>query len=199
MIERIQNALRQIERIKTTIQRYESFLSKKESKADGRRVSFKEVLNEVVLLSQHKFTEGQVELETSVMRNDIYVSDSSTLEEVLTNLLINAVNASAPGTKVRLGATLETAGADSALCVSVSDQGCGIPDNEIEKIFEPFHTKGRQGGTGLGLFIVKQLVESRGGYIQVRSRISEGSIFTVFWPVPENSEKLEASEKAEAA
>lgn len=196
MIERIQNALRQIERIKGTVQRYESFLSKKENKSDGCRISFKEVLNEVVLLSQHKFAEGQVELETSVMRNDIFIADSSMLEEVLTNLLINAVNASVPGAKVRLGATLETVGADSALCISVSDQGCGISESEIEKIFEPFHTKSRRDGMGLGLFIVKQLIESRGGYIQVRSRISEGSIFTVFWPVSENSEN---TEKAEAA
>jgi PAS domain S-box-containing protein len=69
--------------------------------------------------------------------------------------------------------------------LTVSDTGSGIPPEDLEKIFEPFYTKKVMGrsGTGLGLAVVWGVVKDHGGYLDVRSREGEGSVFTVYFPV----------------
>ena len=65
----------------------------------------------------------------------------------------------------------------------VRDSGPGIPPEVLEKIFEPFFsTKGEGKGTGLGLYISRNIIVEHGGRIDVRSRIGEGSIFTIVLP-----------------
>ena len=68
--------------------------------------------------------------------------------------------------------------------VEIEDSGHGIPDDKIEQIFNPFYTTKDPGkGTGLGLFIVRQVVERNKGKISVRSKVGEGTAFILEFPV----------------
>ena len=68
--------------------------------------------------------------------------------------------------------------------IDISDTGCGIPEDKLNKIFVPFYTtKGPGKGTGLGLSVVRQLVWSNKGEISVRSKVGEGTTFTLEFPV----------------
>ena len=103
-------------------------------------------------------------------------ADEAELQNLLVNLLLNAIQASKPGDKV----VVATQGGDS-VHVSVTDEGCGIAPEHRQKIFEPFFSL-RQGGTGLGLFLSLNAVRSWGGNILVESTLGKGSIFEVVIP-----------------
>jgi two-component system NtrC family sensor kinase len=72
---------------------------------------------------------------------------------------------------------------DKGIVVTVKDDGCGIPETDVGRIFEPFFsTKKEKGGTGLGLSITYGLVQEIGGTIQVQSELGRGTLFTVTLP-----------------
>jgi PAS domain S-box-containing protein len=100
--------------------------------------------------------------------------------QVLTNLLGNALKYSAPGTPVNARIRL----ADGQAHVEVADQGRGIPADQVEKVFEKFHRVEdplvmTTGGTGLGLYIARQLTGAMGGQLTCRSTLNVGSVFTL--------------------
>lgn len=111
-------------------------------------------------------------------------ADSMRVSQIMENLLSNAVKFTAPGGTVRISAVT----GPQCAKITVSDTGDGIPQDELNKIFEEFsqiHPSGtrRQGGTGLGLAITKRLVMLQGGDISVQSTLGEGSAFTFSLPL----------------
>ena len=108
--------------------------------------------------------------------------DSQRLEQVLVNLIHNAVKFTRAGGEV----TLLADAADGSVRFAVRDTGVGIPDEEVERIFERFYRvdKSRTGsGTGLGLSIAKHIVEAHGGKIWAESREGQGSTF--YFTIPQ--------------
>ena len=103
-------------------------------------------------------------------------ADEAELQNLLVNLLLNAIQASKPGGKV----IVTTQGGD-AVHIRVSDEGCGIAPEYRQKIFEPFFGL-RKGGTGLGLFLSLNAVRSWGGNIVVESTPGKGCVFEVVMP-----------------
>lgn len=111
------------------------------------------------------------------------IADKDKLDQIITNLLSNAIKYSPDG------GTIVTSVADEGdkLRFTITDEGMGIPPEHLEKIFQRFHRvhsgdSQRVGGTGIGLFLVKSLVEAHGGIIWVDSTIGKGSSF--FFTVP---------------
>lgn len=109
--------------------------------------------------------------------------DEAQLITAVRNLLTNAINYSPPDTKVGIGARR----VDDTIEISITDQGPGIPDSELERIFERFYrvdpARSREtGGTGLGLAIVKHICANHGGECVVWSRLGHGSTFTLRLP-----------------
>jgi two-component system phosphate regulon sensor histidine kinase PhoR len=106
------------------------------------------------------------------------------MEEVLSNLITNAIKYSPGGGQVTVSASI----ASDYLCLRVQDTGIGISPEDLKLIFQQFYrvkdakTRYIQ-GTGLGLAIVKSILESHQGHIEVESRPGEGSTFIVFLPV----------------
>jgi two-component system phosphate regulon sensor histidine kinase PhoR len=125
-------------------------------------------------------------IELSLDRNGVpavALADEDKLRQVLVNLLDNAIKYSPDGGKV----AVELAGGAGRVRLSVRDQGLGIPPGEHERIFEKFYrldpalTRG-VGGSGLGLFISRELVSRMGGSLTVRSRSGDGATFVVDLP-----------------
>lgn len=106
------------------------------------------------------------------------VADRDKMEQILHNLVSNAIKYSPDGGTITVGATDE----GDKVRFAVTDQGMGIPPEHIDKIFQRFHRvhqgdSQRVGGTGIGLFLVKSLVEAHGGIIWVESALGTGSTF----------------------
>jgi signal transduction histidine kinase len=111
------------------------------------------------------------------------------IQQVFLNLLMNAFQAldtsSGKAGKVEVALTREGHG----ICALVSDNGCGIPAEHMSKLFQPFFTsKPFEKGTGLGLFICKQLLAMHGGHIHLKSHVGQGTSVYVWLPV-QNLEK----------
>ncbi|MBV8599743.1 MAG: ATP-binding protein, partial [Actinobacteria bacterium] len=111
-------------------------------------------------------------------------ADAERLRQVVSNLIDNAIKYSPDGGRVELRIDrLRDVG-----LIEVSDRGLGIPSHEQERIFEKFYrldptmTQG-VGGSGLGLYISRELVQHMGGRLSVSSRLGEGSTFTVTLPL----------------
>ncbi len=107
--------------------------------------------------------------------------DTLRIEQVLQNLISNAVKFSPDGGTV----TITMIRKDNYACISVSDQGEGIPEDKLKRIFERFYRVPgiSQEGIGIGLSIVKQIVEAHGGYVTVESTVGKGTTFSVFLPI----------------
>jgi two-component system sensor histidine kinase KdpD len=105
--------------------------------------------------------------------------DQALLEQCLCNLLLNAVSHSQPGTKIAIRARF-----DSQVILSVLDEGSGIPEPDLPRIFETFHrgAGAPPGGTGLGLAIVDGFVRAHGGKVAAANRLPRGAEFIITIP-----------------
>jgi signal transduction histidine kinase len=146
-------------------------------------IDLSELIEDMVLLMQPRAKEQGVVLTHSCENMKPVVADPKNIEEVLNNLLTNAINYSPEGGKV----TVTARGVGQFVEIKVSDTGVGIVAEELPKIFDKFyrvkHPKTRQvTGTGLGLSIVKGIVETYRGSIHVESVPDQGTTFTVLLP-----------------
>ena len=110
--------------------------------------------------------------------------DEGRLQEVIYNLLDNAVKFSPPEGRIRVSATRN----DNRISLSVSDNGAGIPTRDLPRIFERFYRadKARDrelGGTGLGLSIVKHIAQLHGGSVEAESELGRGTTVRVHLPL----------------
>ena len=111
--------------------------------------------------------------------------DGAQIEQALENLVANAVQHAPKGSLVRVIGALAAADAGplaTFVRCAVEDEGPGVPDESLAKVFEPFFTR-RKGGTGLGLAIVRRTVEAHGGRITAENRAEGGARFTMWLPV----------------
>lgn len=128
-------------------------------------------------------------------------ADKRQLEQVLMNLVVNARDAMEEGGVIRVETEAITLSQDTPRdrvtmpagkysVIRVVDQGCGIAQDQLQRIFEPFvTTKGVGKGTGLGLSTVYGIVKQSGGFVFVDSELSKGSVFTLFFPVNEGEQR----------
>ena len=106
--------------------------------------------------------------------------DPTQIQQVLVNLIKNALQATTQGGTL----ALQTGEGPDGVWVSVTDTGGGIPQEQINRIFEPFYTTKKK-GTGLGLMIVQRIVRAHGGHIDLESHVGRGTTFRVWLPLHE--------------
>ena len=118
-------------------------------------------------------------------------ADRDSLRSVLTNLVINAVEAiNGAGGKVDIKLS---PGPGHSVILQITDTGCGIAADNISKVFEPYFST-KETGTGLGLAIVKKAIDDHGGTIVVSSREGSGTTFTITLPTEEKGDLVKAEE-----
>ncbi|HDJ28726.1 MAG TPA: HAMP domain-containing protein [Proteobacteria bacterium] len=107
--------------------------------------------------------------------------DASQVEQVLINMMINASQAMQQGGKLTIRTGVNAS--RKHIYIKITDTGCGIPEENIEKLFDPFFsTKGHK-GTGLGLSVSYGIIRSHGGDIEVESKLGKGTTFTITLPI----------------
>ena len=127
-----------------------------------------------------------LELNLTVGLPPVFI-DQNQIQEVLINLISNAVQACSPGDHLTVGTHL---GADASLIeVEVSDTGKGIPPHLIPHLFDPFFSSKGAGGTGLGLSITYGIVKNHHGDIKIHSQVGSGTTFVVELPIYQGEEK----------
>jgi two-component system, NtrC family, sensor histidine kinase HydH len=97
---------------------------------------------------------------------------------VILNLVINAAQASPPGSNVWLTASAS----EDRVSITVSDEGCGIPPDKQDKVFDPFYTT-KENGTGLGLAIASMIVEQHRGILTAQNNPEKGMTFRIELPI----------------
>ena len=148
-------------------------------------VSATELVKRVVRTYAHKIREKHLQLEVKVRAQQRVTIASDPLGQVLSNLLGNAIDASAPNGKLVIRARIRKLHHQQTphLVVTIADNGSGIPPELQEKVFEPFFTNKQDIGKGLGLWVSRDMVRRLGGSLRLKSRVGQGTAFTVSLPV----------------
>jgi two-component system phosphate regulon sensor histidine kinase PhoR len=159
-------------------------------KPNYTRVDFKALLEKVLTIQRQATSRHTLKLNIADNIPTI-IGDEDKLDQVLTNLMNNAIKYSPNGGDITMSCWVE----DGRVVVSVADQGMGIPKDHQNRVFEKFHRVNNEDnrkiyGTGLGLFLVKHLVEAvHLGKIWVESEVGKGSTFYFSIPIELDIEK----------
>jgi signal transduction histidine kinase len=203
-----QRTVAQAERALEIIHNFSAYAKRQSSKTfDKQPLDVKEVVESVVPLVCSELALDKIRLQINIPPKTMACADRHSLEEIFINLIVNACQAMPHGGEIKImaagtGSFPEGKGACPSygkkgsgtilqgkmepdpdnVIITISDTGSGIPKDQLNRIFEPFYTT-KASGTGLGLYVVKQLVEKNGGRVEVRSEISHGTVFTILLPV----------------
>ena len=153
---------------------------------DRSHLAIAEIIEDVHSLYSYVAEDKQIELLVACDTGLVVDVDKMRMTQVVANLVDNAIKYSPSGSCVKLSGKSE----DDTICISVEDEGMGISDSELPRIWERMYRGDRsrsQHGLGLGLNYVKAVVEMHGGTVSVSSRLRQGAAFTVrLAPVREN-------------
>ena len=163
-------------------------LSRIEQEDEGKTIKLeegyvKDVFQSAIQICRSKAEEKNITIRPVCKGNISAKFDTTLLEQAVVNLLDNAIKYSEPKSNILIKAQQE----NSAIRISVEDQGIGIAQKHLPRLFERFYRvdKARSrnlGGTGLGLAIVKHIAQAHGGHITVESTLGVGSVFTIHLP-----------------
>jgi PAS domain S-box-containing protein len=179
----VQRIVKEIDRCNELLKKFFKFAKPGKPKQDF--VSLHPIIEGVLILLSSKMSKKGITFIRDFEENlpQIYV-DENQLEQVIMNLFLNAMDAIRTEGELRI----KTQSAESDLwkfpCVvlEISDTGCGIKEENLEKIFNPFYTT-KPDGVGLGLSISSRLIEENGGLIRAESEFGSGTKFTIELPV----------------
>ncbi len=151
-----------------------------------------DVIREAVDQAQVSAEARRIDVEIGIIQDATVIGDRDQLIAAVHNLVENAINYSPENTKVSVTSSVK----NELVEITVADQGIGIPDSELGRIFERFYrvdpARSRQtGGTGLGLSIVKHVALNHGGDVKVWSQEGVGSTFSILLPIATNQELSE--------
>ena len=109
------------------------------------------------------------------------------IQQIVSNLLSNSMDAVPNSGRIefRLSETSSNGNGRDRVRFTIADTGAGIPPERLAKVFEPFFTTKEMHGTGLGLWVTKQIAEKHGATIRVRSKLGKGTVFSIIFPVAE--------------
>jgi signal transduction histidine kinase len=171
--------IKQVDQISSTIRQLLDF--SRRSPSEKRSVALALVVERTRELLTLKLEARQLQLQLQISPDlPLLTADSDQLQQVLVNLLINACDASRPGSQVSL---MAREAPNDMVLIEVLDHGCGISPEHLKAVFDPFFTtKPRGEGTGLGLSITAGIVRNHAGHIDLRSSPGQGTTVTLLWP-----------------
>ncbi len=152
---------------------------------DKEKHNINEIVDESLKTFEETLKEESIHIQKSLNHVPQIQIDKDQVREVIDNLISNAVDAMPDGGNLTISTKKEFANSKDYVTVKVTDTGEGIPEDKLSMIFEPFFTTkavGHGHGTGLGLPIIKKIMEEHGGFIRIESTVRKGSIFSLYFP-----------------
>jgi signal transduction histidine kinase len=186
----LQGALAEAERLADLVRELTDLTSLEASNGTDRAeaVRVAELVERTLAAAAPRLLEKQLRARVDVERELRVTGDAGRLQQVLANLLDNAIRFSPPGQEIALSASRE----ENRVRITVRDRGPGIPPEALPHVFERFFTADpsrsrRQGGSGLGLYIARTIVEAHGGTIGAASASGGGALLTVALPAADSA------------
>ncbi len=174
----VDQIIKQIDRLVNLAQEVLDF-SRGVSQMNIKSVNFQEFLNDILIFLQKDFDKRNVELQTeNSFPGDIEI-DADKLTRVILNIAGNAADAMPNGGKFCIRAHSDKL----KLTIELADNGSGMPEEVRRRIFEPFVTFGKKTGTGLGMAIVKKIIDDHHGEIEIQSELGKGTTMTLQFPL----------------
>lgn len=192
--ELLQGAEKEVERARDIVRALLEF--SRQSAFSIKPVAIKSLVSDTIKLIKGELP-ADVTIEVKIEHNFQAALDFRRMQQVLLNLMINSIQAMEHGGMLTISADERN---DHVFCIEISDTGCGIPSENLSKIFDPFFSTKEgmrnfdsdmrsydgiieQQGTGLGLAICHGIVQKHGGRISVDSKVGQGTTFTICLPI----------------
>ena len=182
------------EKILKEIERIDAILLKllaasKQPRIDAYQIMLSEIIHDVADLFRPQLNQQGVELDLYLQPVVPLVADRDEFVQIFTNLFVNALQAMPNGGLL----SVEMEQQDGRILIEVSDNGCGIAQENLSKVFDPFFTT-KNKGTGFGLSVVLRSVKNYHGSIRVTSEPGNGTSFHLEFPISSNTESLLSGE-----
>jgi signal transduction histidine kinase len=146
-------------------------------------VHAQQLFDDVFLLTRHKLQQQDIDVRSTVPDDlPLFCADREQIEQVLLNLILNAAQAMPKGGLIRLSAAIEELEGEPHLVLAVRDNGQGMSPEQLDNLFAPFLTT-KDSGTGIGLAIVKKIMENHQSKVQVESKVGQGTRFKLLFPI----------------
>lgn len=155
----------------------------KENEPQFKEFDMSDLVNETLSLLHHRIDSAQIHLVTQVHSPLMLMGDSNMLQQVLVNIILNAIQASPEHSNIFISASV----VNDFVVVEILDNGKGIDNNNITKVFDPFFTTKQEGeGTGLGLSVSYGIVKRHGGTINIEKVTPSGVKVSIVLPIKAN-------------
>jgi signal transduction histidine kinase len=172
----------QVDRINQIVMKLLQFAKPDEYAGYADRHAPDEVISDCIPLVRHLLHKTEIEVSRSPNATRLILMSRTELQQILINLIVNAIYAMPDGGKLTLRTRDENLGGRSGVTVEITDTGVGMTPEVVARIFNPFYTTKNRQGTGLGLSITQTLVTRQGGDIEVDSIPGKGTTFTIWLP-----------------
>ena len=153
------------------------------------KVNLKQIAEDVLILERGHINSAQVTVTSKFVGQDpIITAHPGEMRQILINLIENSLAALSAGGRITISVrpSLHLASRQPGFVVSIADSGHGISPSVIPKLFTPFFTTKGPNGTGLGLWIIRQIIEKQGGTLRIRSREGVGTLVSIWLPTLAN-------------
>ena len=166
--------------------------------ADLCPTDVKQAIDKTVNMVTNRLYKQKIELNALIDKDLPLISaDPQQLEQVLVNLFLNAIDAMPNGGNLTVEARLKEVDGDArAVAITVIDDGNGIDESDLGKIFQPFFSAKKGKGIGLGLSICNRIIENHGGKISVESKPGKGTSFRIHLPLEQSHADVSATDRA---
>jgi len=189
ILKLLQTVKKAVESLNTTLDRFSSFSKDKPMKIGPLDIN--DIVREIYLLQSIRFSKRGITVEQELAPGlSLIDGDARSLQQVVSNLLVNALDAVEAGKKEKPTVTVRTWQDHNSVSLEIRDNGCGMTQEVQEKIFDPFYTtKSTEKGTGIGMAIVESIVTQHQAKIELESEEGAGTAFRITFPVPKGGVK----------
>lgn len=172
----------QVSRINQIVTKLLQFAKPEEYAGFVQRHDVGDVIHDCLPLVQHLLNRAAIEVKLTHTSTRLIVMNRTELQQVLVNLIVNAIHAMPDGGTLTLTDQDMARDGEPGILMTIADTGIGMKADVMARIFDPFFTTKRREGTGLGLSISKTLIDRQGGSFDVKSTPGEGTVFAIWLP-----------------